>query len=222
MGIELCPSMMCADHGRFAEELFALEKAGADGFHIDIMDGRFVPNYAMSLGDLQYFAHAARVPLDVHLMMEHPTRYMEPFLAPLRPGDTVYIHAESDYQPAAALREIAERGLVPGIALNPGTGAEGVKELLKIARRVLVMTVNPGRAGQKYLSYVDEKLAELLAVKEKYGFELELDGAIGAGTIKKHAPAGVKGFVLGTSLLFGKDEPYDRLITRAREAADRG
>ncbi len=217
MKIELFPSMMCADHGRFADEIAALESAGADGFHIDIMDGRFVPNHAMSLGDLGYFAKTARVPLDVHFMIELPGAYIDPFLAPLRPGDRVFIHAESDPQCAAVLQRIASRGLIPGIALNPGTAADTVTGLLKIADRVLVMTVNPGWAGQKYLSFVDEKIGRLLGMKEEYGFELELDGAIGADVIKKHAPAGVKGFVLGTSLLFGKNEPYDRIIARARE-----
>lgn len=217
MKTELLPSMMCAHYGRFAEEIAALEKAGADGFHIDIMDGRFVPNHAMSLGDLQYFAKTARIPLDVHFMIEKPNAYIDPFLEPLRPGDRAYIHAESDYQPAAALQRIAERGLVPGVALNPGTSVESVRELLKIAKLVLVMTVNPGRAGQKYLPYVDEKIGELLAVKEKYGFEIVLDGAVGADVIKRHAAAGVRGFVLGTSLLFGKDEPYDRILKNARK-----
>lgn len=217
MKIELFPSMMCADHGRFADEIAALESAGADGFHIDIMDGRFVPNHAMSLGDLGYFAKTARVPLDVHFMIERPGAYIDPFLAPLRPGDRVFIHAESDPQCAAVLQRIASRGLIPGIALNPGTSVESARELLKIAENVLVMTVNPGRAGQKYLTYVDEKISSLLALKDRYGFGLELDGAISADVIKRHAPAGVKGFVLGTSLLFGKNEPYGRIISRARE-----
>ena len=128
MRMELLPSMMCADYGRFALEIEALESAGADGFHIDIMDGRFVPNHAMSLGDLQYFAKTARVPLDVHFMIERPGEYIDPFLAPLRPGDRVYIHAESDPHCAEVLRRIEARGLTPGIALNPGTSVAGCSE----------------------------------------------------------------------------------------------
>ncbi len=217
MNFELTASMMCANYGNLEKEVRDLEEGGIDSFHIDIMDGRYVPNYAMSLNDMRYIASVATKPLDVHLMIEHPKNNIGLFLKNLRPGDTVYIHPEAEYHPSTTLQAIIDAGMIPGIAINPGTSVETVMEMLRIVDKVLVMSVNPGNAGQMYLPYVGKKYTKLLALKEDMGFELYWDGACSAERIQEYAPKGVKGFVLGTTLLFGKNKPYGETLQNIRE-----
>lgn len=216
MNFELTASMMCANFGNLEKEVRDLEDAGIDSFHIDIMDGRYVPNYAMSLSDMKYIAGATDKPLDVHLMVEHPNTHINLFLNNLRPGDTVYIHPEAEYHPSTTLQKVIDAGMIPGIAINPGTSIETVYEMLRIVKKVLVMSVNPGNAGQMYLPYVGNKIERLLDIKEGMDFEVYWDGACGADKIKTFAPKGVKGFVLGTTLLFGKGKPYDEILKEVR------
>ncbi len=184
---------------------------------MNIMDGRYVPNFAMSLNDMRYIAGISKKPLDVHLMIEHPSNNIGLFLSNLRKGDTVYIHPEAEYHPSTTLQRIIDAGMIPGIAVNPGTSVETVFEMLRIVKKVLVMSVNPGNAGQMYLPYVGKKITKLLSIKEDMDFELYWDGACSAGRIKEYAPRGVKGFVLGTTLLFGKDRPYKETLRNIRE-----
>lgn len=217
MNFELTASMMCADYGNLEKEVMNLAEGGIDSFHIDIMDGRYVPNFAMSLNDMRYIASVSPKPLDVHLMIEHPNNRIGLFLQNLRPGDTVYIHPEAEYHPSTTLQAIINAGMVPGIAINPGTSVETVFEMLRIVDKVLVMSVNPGNAGQMFLPYVGKKITKLLALKEDMEFELYWDGACSADKIQEYAPKGVKGFVLGTTLLFGKERSYGETLQNIRE-----
>lgn len=217
MNFELTASMMCANYGNLEKEVRDLEEGGIDSFHIDIMDGRYVPNFAMSLNDMSYIASATTKPLDVHLMIEHPCNHIDIFLDNLRKGDTVYIHPEAEYHPSTTLQKIINAGMIPGIAINPGTSVETVMEMLRIVKKVLVMSVNPGNAGQMYLPYVGKKYTKLLAMKEDMDFELYWDGACSADKIMEYAPKGVAGFVLGTTLLFGKNKPYGEVLKDIRE-----
>jgi len=217
MNIELTASMMCANYGNLEKEVWSLEEGGIDSFHIDIMDGRYVPNFAMSLNDMSYIASVAGRPLDVHLMIEHPNNHINIFLKNLRRGDTVYIHPEAEYHPSTTLQKIIDAGMIPGIAINPGTSIETVYEMLRVARKVLVMSVNPGNAGQMYLPYVGNKIRRLLKIKEEMNFEVYWDGACGCDKIIKFAPMGVAGFVLGTTLLFGKNRPYGEILSEIRD-----
>ena len=216
MRFELMASMMCANYGNLEKEVRDLEEGGIDSFHIDIMDGRYVPNFAMSLNDLRYIRSATSKPLDVHLMVEHPINTIELFTSSLLPGDTIYIHPEAEYHPSTTLQKIIDAGITPGIALNPGTSVDNSRMLLTIVKKVLVMSVNPGNAGQMFLPYIKEKYEELLAIKQEKGFEIYWDGACGLDKIKTYAPMGVKGFVLGTTLLFGKNKPYRETLEEIR------
>jgi len=217
MKFDLTASMMCANFGNLEKEVRELETGGIDSFHIDIMDGRYVPNFAMSLNDMAYIARATKKPLDVHLMIEHPNTHIDIFLNRLRKGDTVYIHPEAEYHPSTTLQKIINAGMVPGIAINPGTSIETVMEMLSIVDKVLVMSVNPGNAGQMYLPYVGKKVEKLIELKEEKGFQLFWDGACSADKILEFAPKGVDGFVLGTTLLFGKGRPYEEILKDIRQ-----
>ena len=208
---------MCANYGCLEQEVKKLEDGGIDSFHIDIMDGRYVPNFAMSLNDMAYIASIAQKPLDVHLMIEHPNNNIHLFLDRLRAGDTVYIHPEAEYHPSTTLQKIIHAGMIPGIAINPGTSIETVMEMLRIVKKVLVMSVNPGNAGQMYLPYVGKKYTKLLALKDEMHFEIYWDGACSADKILEYAPRGVKGFVLGTTLLFGKKRSYGETLQDIRD-----
>ena len=213
---ELMASMMCADFGNLRKEVRKLEKGGIDSFHIDIMDGRYVPNFAMSLNDLRFIRSCTKKPLDVHLMVEHPSNTIGLFIDALQPGDTIYIHPEAEYHPSTTIQKIIDAGLIPGIAINPGTSVENVHMLLRIVDKVLVMSVNPGNAGQMFLPYIKDKYIQLLALKDEMQFDIYWDGACSADKIKEYAPLGVKGFVLGTALLFGKDKPYEEILKGIR------
>ena len=217
MDFELTASMMCANYGHLAREVKLLDEGGIDSFHIDIMDGRYVWNYAMSLNDLRCIRKYTKKPLDVHLMVEHPLNTIDLFIRELHKGDTIYIHPEAEYHPSTTIQRIIDAGITPGIAINPGTSIENVKMLLRIVPKVLVMSVNPGNAAQMFLPYVREKYEELLALKAHIDFDIYWDGACGADKIKEYAPLGVKGFVLGTTLLFGKKEPYGDILRSIRE-----
>ena len=216
ISIELMASMMCADFSNLEKEVIALEEGGIDSFHIDIMDGRYVPNFAMSLNDMRCIRALTNKPLDVHLMVEHPLNTIDLFSKSLRQGDTIYIHPEAEYHPSTTLQRIINEGLIPGIAINPGTSVDSVRMLLRIVKKVLVMSVNPGNAGQMFLPYVREKYEELLSFKDSMGFEIYWDGACGEDKIKEYAPMGVKGFVLGTTVLFGKNKSYLEIISSLR------
>lgn len=217
MAFELMASMMCADYRNLEKEVRRLDEAGIDSFHIDIMDGRYVPNYAMSLNDLRCIRALTDKPLDVHLMIEHPNNNVKLFTDSLHKGDTIYIHPEAEYHPSTTLQKIIDAGMVPGIAINPGTSAENVMEMLRIVDKVLVMSVNPGNAAQMYLPYVGGKIEKLISWKETLGVEVYWDGACSADKIRQFAPMGVKGFVLGTTLLFGKKQSYAAIIENIRK-----
>ena len=201
-------SMMCANYGNLESEVRTLEEGNIDSFHIDIMDGRYVPNFAMSLNDMSYIARATDKPLDVHLMVEHPNNTVGLFINQLRAGDTIYIHPEAEYHPSTTLQKIIDADMIPGIAINPGTSVETIYEMLRIVKRVLVMTVNPGNAGQMFMPYVDNKIEKLLELRDEMGFELIWDGACSMDKIIKYGEKGMDGFVLGTSVLFKGDRDY--------------
>ena len=211
----LCPSMMCANFDCLRDEVEALDQAGADIFHIDIMDGRFVPNFGMGIQDVACIRRLTKKPIDAHLMIEQPGDYVELF-AELG-ADLVYIHPEADRHPTRTLGKLRDAGVKAGLAINPGTSVEAVRELLPLTDYLLAMTVNPGFAGQKYLEFVNRKLEVLAGMKAEYGFSLMVDGAISPQKIEELSALGVDGFVLGTSALFGKEESYQTILRRLKQ-----
>ena len=218
MQFQLMASMMCADYRNLGKVVRELDEGGIDSFHIDIMDGRYVPNYAMSLNDLVCIRSLTDKPLDVHLMVEHPNNTIEIFINNLHKGDSIYIHPEAEYHPSTTLQKIINAGLTPGIAINPGTSVETIYEMLRIVDRVLVMSVNPGNAGQMFLPYVGKKIDHLLSLREEMNFDVYWDGACSRDKIESFAPKGVKGFVLGSTLLFSKKNryPFGEIISSIR------
>jgi ribulose-phosphate 3-epimerase len=211
----LCPSMMCADFSNLERATRDLDKAGVDIFHMDFMDGSFVPNFGMGLQDFELVRSTTQKQVDVHLMIQNPGNYVDMF-ADLG-ADIIYIHPEADQQPARTLASINQKGKQAGIAINPGTAVETIQELLPLIDYVMVMTVNPGFAGQKYLDYVDNKIEKLVELSSTYGFEVMVDGAISPEKIDKLSQLGVTGFVLGTSALFNKPDSYQDIVIELKK-----
>ena len=212
--VKFSASMMCADYGHLEAEIHALEQAGIDSFHIDIMDGEFVHNFGMGIHDLRYIRSATRKSVEVHLMIKNPVRYVEMFS---RIGvDVLYVHPESEYHISTTIEEIINYGMTPAIVISPGHMTSAVLELLYVVKRVLVMGVNPGNAGQTYLPYLEEKISKLVMLRERYGFEVFWDGHGSPDNVRKFAPLGVSGFVLGTAALFGKDKAYSDILCELR------
>lgn len=207
----LCPSMMCANFGNLEKEVRELEEAGADLFHLDVMDGSFVPNFGMGLQDIEFICNCAKIPCDVHLMVVEPAKYVRKFAA--MGCQIIYVHPETDAHATRTLQMIKDAGAKPGIALNPGTSFESVKELLHVCDYVMLMTVNPGFAGQEYLEFVNDKFKTFCDNKDIYGYTVMIDGACSPQRIENLSRLGVEGFILGTSALFGKDKPYKELMT---------
>ena len=198
--IQLFPSIMCADYGNLTQEIIDLTAAGADAFHVDVMDGVFVPNFACGPEIFKCMKKHSHLPLDVHLMITNPAAYIDYFRN--LGADTISIHAEADPHAARTLAKIKETGAIPGLAINPGTSIATIKELLPLCGHVLAMTVNPGFAGQDFLPYTMDKLRELGKLAAQYNFTLCVDGAINRDKIIEMSAMGVNAFVLGTKALF--------------------
>ena len=206
----IAPSILAADFGRLSEQVQTVLDAGAPVIHVDVMDGHFVP--PITMGPLAVTAikdqvHAAGAKIDVHLMIERPERQIDAFAQ--AGADSITVHAEATPHLHYALQAITDAGCLSGLALNPGTPAEAVRELAP--DMVLCMTVNPGWGGQRFLEHSLGKLERLRAL---IGPEiaLEVDGGIDAGTAAKCAAAGATVFVAGTAV-FGADDPAAALQT---------
>lgn len=210
----LCPSLMCADYGNLAQTVKDLDAAGIDIFHCDVMDGNFVPNFAMGLEDIKAVRAATDKPVDVHLMIENPATKVKLFAD--AGADIIYIHPESERYVVKTLAAIRDMGKKAGIAINPDTPVAQVEEMLNLCDYVMVMTVNPGFAGQKFIEFTAKKVERLAQIKDEYGFEIMIDGACSPERVRTLSALGAEGFILGTSALFGKGMSYEEALTKLR------
>jgi ribulose-phosphate 3-epimerase len=216
--IRIAPSILSADFGRLAEEVRAAEAAGADWIHVDVMDGRFVPNITIGPLVVEAVRRVTRLPIDCHLMIVEPERYVEAFAK--AGADLVCVHAEVSPHLHRTLQAIRGAGARTGVALNPSTGPEAVEYVLGDCDMVLVMSVNPGFGGQKFIPSSIEKVRRLRARADALGhpLEIQVDGGIKADTVGPVAAAGANVFVAGTAVYGAKD--YRQAIAGIRAAAE--
>jgi ribulose-phosphate 3-epimerase len=218
--IQIAPSLLSADFGRLAEEIRAVEVAGADRIHVDVMDGRFVPNITIGPVVVRGIARTAKTPLDVHLMIVEPERYIDEFA---RAGaDTLWVHAEATAHLHRAVQQIRGLGRRAGVSLNPHTPIQVLDVVLPDLASVLMMTVNPGFGGQAFISAVLPKIRLLAEEIERRGLptEIAVDGGVGPETAASVTEAGASVLVAGVAI-FGQPD-YRAAIAAIRSAAERG
>ena len=201
----ISPSMMCADIFSLGETLDVFEKNGVSYLHIDVMDGEFVPNFTLGTDYCRKMKQASSIPLDIHLMINDPEKKLSWF--DFGEGDIVSVHFESTKHPYLALQMIRERGAKAFLAINPGTASSVILPMLDVLDGVLVMTVNPGFAGQKLVESTLSKISEIRALAKEYGKDLliETDGNVSFENAVRMSRAGADIFVAGTSAVFRRD-----------------
>jgi ribulose-phosphate 3-epimerase len=216
--IAIAPSILAADFGHLADQIQAAERGGAAMIHVDVMDGRFVPDITMGPAIARAVREATRLPVDVHLMIVEPERHLDGFAK--AGASRVAVHVETCPHLYQTLREITALGLQPTVALNPATPPEQIEWVLPSVSAVLVMTVEPGAGGQPFIPEMLGKIRVLAERRQARGleFDIEVDGGIGPGTAAAVAEAGATILVAGTAV-FGAPEGIATAIARLRESA---
>ena len=216
----VAPSILSADFGRLAEEVGAAEAAGADVIHIDVMDGRFVPNITIGPLIVTAVRKATRLPIDVHLMIVEPERYVEAFAG--AGAGTISVHAEVSPHLHRTLQVVRSAGARPSVALNPSTDLSAVEWVLSDCAQILLMTVNPGFGGQHYIPACTEKIRRLRTLADSRGLSLdiEVDGGVNDETVETVVSAGANVLVAGTAVFDAPD--YRKAIAELRAGAERG
>jgi len=218
--IQIAASIMCANQLKLQQELDRLEKAPIDLLHCDVMDGIYVPNLAMGPYVLEQIRNYTKIPLDIHLAIIEPERYIKEFAA-LKPA-YISVHVESTNHIHRAVSMIKEQGVKAAVALNPSTPLSAIEYILKEIDMVLVMTVDPGFAGQKFIPEMYEKIRHLkeICIKKNIDPLIEVDGNINKNTIPLAVEAGANVLVAGTSSIFkGEDVDYAALAQEMLNAA---
>lgn len=209
--IEIAPSILAADFTRLADEINKVENAGANILHLDVMDGHFVPNITIGPPVVASIRKSTRMLLDVHLMIERPENFLEDFI---RAGaDWISVHVEADRHLDRTLNFLKEKGVQAGVALNPATPVGSLDEVLHLLDYVLIMTVNPGFGGQKFIPSTLEKIRKLkrLAKSDAYRGRIEVDGGIDAGNLSKVLDAGADIIVAG-SAIFSREDAAEAIL----------
>lgn len=212
--IKIAPSILSADFRRLEDEIKKVEKAGADLIHIDVMDGHFVPNITIGPLVVKAARKCTKLPLDVHLMIENPDRYIPDFA---RAGaDIITIHIEASTDVKRDIELIRKNSVKPGLVVNPGTEVEKVYPYLHDISMVLIMSVNPGFEGQKFMPEVLEKIRKLKVEsrKQKVGIDIEVDGGINLDNAKEVVKAGTNILVAGSAVFYSKD--YKKTICQLK------
>jgi ribulose-phosphate 3-epimerase len=229
----IAPSILSADFGRLAEDVRAVEEAGADWIHVDVMDGRFVPNITIGPLIVSAVRRATKLPIDVHLMIVEPERYVEDFQK--AGADWISVHVEASPHLHRTVQQIKALGAKAGVVLNPHTSEESIRHVIGDVDLVLVMSVNPGFGGQSFIPSALPKLRAIRAMIDAAGRDvaLEVDGGVSPATAQKVVDAGARVLVAG-SAVFGAVKPgetltydarvqrYAAAITKIRESYDGG
>lgn len=205
--VKIGPSLMCGDMGNLEETVKTLDKPRVDFFHFDIMDGKFVPNFTMGPDMIKALRPISNKPFDIHLMIEEPERHIETFVD--AGADMISIHAEATTHLQRTLQSIKNHGVKAGIALNPATPINCLDYVWDVVDYIVLMTVNPGFAGQKFIPLTLKKIEKLKKIMKEQNLDIpiQVDGNISYETIPLVLEKGAEMLVCGTSSLFKKDEP---------------
>lgn len=203
--VKIAPSLLAADFTKLGEQVSEAQDAGADLIHIDIMDGRFVPNITMGPLVVRAVKRVATIPLDVHLMIVEPEKYIQEFAD--AGADTITVHIEACPHLHRTLSQIREVGCKVGVALNPHTRADSLSEILNMLDVINVMTVNPGFGGQEFIQRMTSKITELRAMisNERLNVDIEVDGGINPETISSAVQSGANVMIAGSTVFGHKD-----------------
>ena len=212
---KIAPSILSADFSRLADEVKAVEKAGADVIHVDVMDGHFVPNITIGPLVVQGLKKLTSLPLDVHLMIENPERYADDFVQ--AGGNWITVHAEVCSRLKRVIKKIRQLNARPGIVLKPATPLKTLFPVLEDIDLVLIMSVNPGFGGQSFIPSTLKKVERLRKIvdQNRYPLEIEVDGGVKVENIREVSMAGADIFVVGTGIF--KTENYELTIKQLRE-----
>jgi ribulose-phosphate 3-epimerase len=218
--IEIAPSILAADFARLGEQVRAVEQGGAAMLHCDVMDGHFVPNFSIGIPVIASLRKVTRLPLDVHLMIENPDAYVPAFAE--AGANTILVHQEACVHLNRTLHLIREHKVAPGVVLNPATPLETIEEVLDLVDSVLLMSVNPGFGGQKFIPRSQDRFRRLAAMRDrrKLDFVIEVDGGITMENVADVVSAGVTRIVAGSSI-FHTPDPSEA-ARRMRERAEQG
>lgn len=212
--VKILPSLLASDFTKLGEEIEDMESAGADIFHLDIMDGQFVPNISYGLPLVKAISEHASIPIDVHLMTNQPEQFIPEFKD--MGVDMVSFHVEATQHPHRVMQLIQNNGMKAGIALNPHTTVQSIKHLLAEIDFVLIMTVNPGFGGQKFIGVCVDKIGELDGMRSGcgYDFDIEVDGGINDETAPLCRNKGADLFVSGSHLF--KSDDWQQAILKMK------
>lgn len=213
--VKLSPSILSADFTKLGEEVMNLEKFGADMVHIDVMDGMFVPNISFGIPIVKSIRPLTKLTFDVHLMIQEPSRYVEDFVK--AGADIITVHYEAEKHLDRTINYIKSFGVKAGISLNPATPVDAIKHLIGLVDLVLIMSVNPGFGGQKYINYCSEKIREVKELAEKYNKNLliEVDGGVGVENVKEIVDCGANLIVAGSAVF--KNGEVEKNIREIKE-----